>query len=122
MDLRFGLSEAITREILAAFEIDVLELRDAYPVLGLSEDALRGRRPALLQTALLEQAARHHLKTVMTFRQRVERIDATGRRVHRAFLVRDCTTGRHCKAVGEENLTLAGGLQTFVTQYTSNWG
>ncbi|MER5933194.1 carbohydrate ABC transporter permease [Streptomyces sp. NPDC002054] len=24
--------------------------------------------------------------------------------------------------VGEENLTLAGGLQTFVTQYTSNWG
>ncbi|MER5812429.1 carbohydrate ABC transporter permease [Streptomyces sp. NPDC002033] len=24
--------------------------------------------------------------------------------------------------VGDENLTLAGGLQTFVTQYTSNWG
>ncbi|WP_424215585.1 sugar ABC transporter permease [Streptomyces sp. BI20] len=24
--------------------------------------------------------------------------------------------------VGEENLTLAGGLQTFVTQYTSDWG
>ncbi|MFD9338443.1 sugar ABC transporter permease [Streptomyces sp. NPDC060028] len=24
--------------------------------------------------------------------------------------------------VGDENLTLAGGLQTFVTQYTANWG
>ncbi|CAM5582018.1 hypothetical protein SALBM135S_02735 [Streptomyces alboniger] len=23
---------------------------------------------------------------------------------------------------GEENLTLAGGLQTFVNQYTSDWG
>ncbi|WP_405958935.1 Helicase associated domain protein [Streptomyces sp. NBC_00868] len=67
-----GLSEAIDREILAGFEIDVLEIRDPSPLLGLSEEALRVRRLALLQTALLEHAARHNLKTVMTFHQRVE--------------------------------------------------
>ncbi|MHA5051117.1 helicase associated domain-containing protein [Streptomyces sp. SD15] len=67
-----GLSEAIERNILAGFEIDVLEIRDPSPVLGLSEEALRGRRLALLQTALLEHAARHNLRTVMTFHQRVE--------------------------------------------------
>ncbi|MFF3585016.1 DEAD/DEAH box helicase [Streptomyces mirabilis] len=67
-----GLSEAIERNILAGFEIDVLEIRDPSPVLGPSEEALRGRRLALLQTALLEHAARHNLRTVMTFHQRVE--------------------------------------------------
>ncbi|MFF2255807.1 Helicase associated domain protein [Streptomyces sp. NPDC058142] len=67
-----GLSEAIEREILAGFEIDVLEIRDPSPVLGESEEAQRGRRLALLQTALLEHAARHNLRTVMTFHQRVE--------------------------------------------------
>ncbi|MFE4800453.1 Helicase associated domain protein [Streptomyces sp. NPDC056708] len=67
-----GLSEAIEREILAGFEIDVLEIRDPSPILGLSEEALRGRRLALLQTALLEHAARWNLRTVMTFHQKVE--------------------------------------------------
>ncbi|MBO3681702.1 DEAD/DEAH box helicase [Streptomyces sp. NEAU-YJ-81] len=67
-----GLSEAIERNILAGFEIDVLEIRDPEPVLGHSEEALRGRRLALLQTALLEHAVRWNLKTVMTFHQRVE--------------------------------------------------
>ncbi|MFD3762583.1 Helicase associated domain protein [Streptomyces sp. NPDC058622] len=67
-----GLSEAIERGILAGFEIDVLEIRDPDRVLGISEDGLRGRRLALLQAALLEHAARHNLKTVMTFHQRVE--------------------------------------------------
>ncbi|MGW6953097.1 Helicase associated domain protein [Streptomyces xanthophaeus] len=67
-----GLSEAIEREILAGFEIDVLEIRDPSPTLGLSEESLRGRRLALLQTALLEHAAAHNLRTVMTFHQRVE--------------------------------------------------
>jgi predicted helicase len=42
-----GLSEAIERNILAGFEIDVLEIRDPSPVLGLSEEALRGRRLAV---------------------------------------------------------------------------
>ncbi|WP_217246157.1 DEAD/DEAH box helicase [Streptomyces sp. AC602_WCS936] len=67
-----GLSEAIEREILAGFEIDVLEIRDPSPVLGESEEARRGRRLALLQTALLEHAAAHNLHTTMTFHQRVE--------------------------------------------------
>ncbi|MER6632893.1 Helicase associated domain protein [Streptomyces sp. NPDC000987] len=67
-----GLSEAIEREILAGFEIDVLEIRDPSPVLGESEEAQRGRRLALLQTALLEHAAAHNLCTVMTFHQKVK--------------------------------------------------
>ncbi|MEV8058773.1 Helicase associated domain protein [Streptomyces antimycoticus] len=68
-----GLAEAVERNILAGFEIDVLEIRDhPEPVLGLSEEGLRGRRLALLQAALLEHAARWNLKTVMTFHQRVE--------------------------------------------------
>ncbi|GAA2644207.1 hypothetical protein GCM10010307_48350 [Streptomyces vastus] len=67
-----GLSEAIEREILAGFEIDVLEIRDPSPVLGEPEEAQRGRRLALLQTALLEHAAAHNLRTVMTFHQKVE--------------------------------------------------
>ncbi|MFI6348735.1 Helicase associated domain protein [Streptomyces sp. NPDC050560] len=71
-----GLSEAIEREILAPFEIDVLEIRDPSPVLGLSEEALRGRRLALLQTALLEHAAAFDLRTIMTFHQKVEEAQA----------------------------------------------
>ncbi|WP_206189400.1 DEAD/DEAH box helicase family protein, partial [Streptomyces prasinus] len=67
-----GLSEAIERGILAGFEIDVLEIRDPSPALGKSEEARRGRRLALLQTALLEHAAVCNLRTVMTFHQKVE--------------------------------------------------
>jgi hypothetical protein len=54
----------------------VLEIRDPSPVLGLSEEALRGRRLALLQTALLEHAAAYNLRTVMTFHQKVEEATA----------------------------------------------
>ncbi|MGW7757082.1 Helicase associated domain protein [Streptomyces violaceusniger] len=67
-----GLAEAVERSILAGFEIDVLEIRDPDPILGLSEDALRGRRTALLQAALLEHAAQRNLHTTMVFHQRVE--------------------------------------------------
>ncbi|MCQ8195066.1 DEAD/DEAH box helicase [Streptomyces rugosispiralis] len=67
-----GLSEAIERGILAGFEIDVLEIRDPSPAPGESEEAQRGRRLALLQTAFLEHAARWNLRTVMTFHQKVE--------------------------------------------------
>ncbi|MFJ5741148.1 DEAD/DEAH box helicase [Streptomyces microflavus] len=67
-----GLSEAVEREILAGFEIDVLEIRDPSPVTGESEEARRGRRLALLQTALLEHAAARNVRTVMTFHQKVE--------------------------------------------------
>ncbi|MGA5772285.1 Helicase associated domain protein [Streptomyces pseudogriseolus] len=67
-----GLAEAVERSILSGFEIDVLEIRDPDPILGLSEDALRGRRLALLQAALLEHAAQRNLHTTMVFHQRVE--------------------------------------------------
>ncbi|MET9931996.1 MULTISPECIES: Helicase associated domain protein [unclassified Streptomyces] len=67
-----GLAEAVERSILAGFEIDVLEIRDPDPILGLSQDALRGRRLALLQAALLEHAAQQNLHTTMVFHQRVE--------------------------------------------------
>ncbi|WP_307711197.1 DEAD/DEAH box helicase [Streptomyces sp. V1I6] len=67
-----GLAEAVERSILAGFEIDVLEIRDPDPILGLSEDALRGRRMAMLQAALLEHAAQQNLHTTMVFHQRVE--------------------------------------------------
>ncbi len=67
-----GLGEAIERGILAGFEIDVLEIRAPSPVLGESEEARRGQRLALLQTALLEHAAPYNLRTVITFHQKVE--------------------------------------------------
>ncbi|WNI19480.1 DEAD/DEAH box helicase [Actinacidiphila sp. ITFR-21] len=67
-----GLSEAVERGILAGFEIDVLEIEDPDYFVGLSQEARRGRRLALLQAALLEHAARLNLRTVMTFHQRVE--------------------------------------------------
>ncbi|WP_121700719.1 DEAD/DEAH box helicase [Streptomyces sp. E5N298] len=67
-----GLSEAIERGILAGFEIDVLEIHDPSPASGESEEARRGRRLALLHTALLEHAAAYNLRTVMTFHQKVE--------------------------------------------------
>ncbi|MET7289729.1 Helicase associated domain protein [Streptomyces sp. NPDC005573] len=76
-----GLSEAIEREILAGFEIDVLEIRDPSPVIGESEAARRGRRLALLQTALLEHAAAYNLRTVMTFHQKVEEAAAFAERL-----------------------------------------
>ncbi|MGW8375648.1 Helicase associated domain protein [Streptomyces sp. ODS28] len=69
-----GLSEAIERSILAPFEIDVLEIRDPHPLESEEEEeeARRGRRLALLQTALLEHAAQYNIKTCMTFHQQVE--------------------------------------------------
>ncbi|MFE5966207.1 Helicase associated domain protein [Streptomyces sp. NPDC056463] len=67
-----GLSEAVERGILAGFEIDVLEIHDPSPVMQESPEAQRGRRLALLQTALLEHAAAYNLRTVMTFHQKVE--------------------------------------------------
>ena len=60
-----GLSWAVTREILAGIEIDVLETRapspspsSSCPRTGCGADARRSCRPALL-----EHAARHNLKT-----------------------------------------------------------
>ncbi|GGU15888.1 DEAD/DEAH box helicase [Streptomyces lateritius] len=78
-----GLAEAVERSVLAGFEIDVLEIRDPDPILGLSEDALRGRRMALLQAALLEHAAQQNLHTTMVFHQRVEEAAAFAEQMSR---------------------------------------
>ncbi|WP_415944741.1 Helicase associated domain protein, partial [Streptomyces sp. 067-1] len=89
-----GLSEAIERGILAGFEIDVLEIRDPSPIVGESEEARRGRRLALLQTALLEHAAAYNLRTVMTFHQKVEEAAAFAEKLPRtaaALYARDAS-------------------------------
>ncbi|MFF4323711.1 Helicase associated domain protein [Streptomyces sp. NPDC001568] len=99
-----GLSEAVERGILARFEIDVLEIRDPDPVLGISEDGLRGRRLALLQAALLEHAARHNLKTVMTFHQRVEEAAAF------AVKLPETAAELHATEASDADLAAAGRL------------
>ncbi|MFJ3214256.1 DEAD/DEAH box helicase [Streptomyces flaveolus] len=99
-----GLSEAIERGILAGFEIDVLEIRDPAPVLGESEEARRGRRLALLQTALLEHAAAYNLRTVMTFHQRVEEAAAFAEKLP------DTAAELHTRDTADEDLAAAGEL------------
>ncbi|MBZ6211580.1 Helicase associated domain protein [Streptomyces olivaceus] len=72
----FTLAEAIERGVLAGFEIDVLEIEDPDCFVGLSDEARRGRRLALLQAALLEHASARNIKTMMTFHSRVEEAEA----------------------------------------------
>jgi superfamily II DNA or RNA helicase len=98
-----GLSEAIERGVLAGFEIDVLEIRDPSPVVGESEEARRGRRLALLQTALLEHAAAYNLRTVMTFHQKVEEAAAFAEKLPKtaAELYARDASGEDLAAAGE---------------------
>ncbi|WP_079159774.1 DEAD/DEAH box helicase [Streptomyces griseus] len=99
-----GLSEAIEREILAGFEIDVLEIHDPSPVLGESEEARRGRRLALLQTALLEHAAAWNLRTVMTFHQKVEEAAAFAKKLP------ETATALYMNDASDADLVAAGKL------------
>jgi hypothetical protein len=99
-----GLSEAIEREILAGFEIDVLEIRDPSPVLGETEEARRGRRLALLQTALLEHAAAYNLRTVMTFHQKVEEAAAFAEKLP------ETATALYMTDASDEDLAAAGKM------------
>ncbi|MCC8341019.1 Helicase associated domain protein [Streptomyces sp. R1] len=99
-----GLSEAIERGILAGFEIDVLEIRDPSPVLGESEEARRGRRLALLQTALLEHAAAYNLRTVMTFHQKVQEAAAFAEKLPKT------AAELYANDASDEDLTAAGKL------------
>jgi superfamily II DNA or RNA helicase len=71
-----GLGEAVERGILAPFVIDVLEIEDPDYYVGLSQDAMRGRRLALLQATLLEHAAKYNIRTTLTFHQQVEEAKA----------------------------------------------
>jgi superfamily II DNA or RNA helicase len=76
------LAEAIRRELLARFQIVVLEIRDQE----LADDQLRGedknseevrgKRMAAVQTAVLEAAADHDLKTLITFHARTMEAEA----------------------------------------------
>ncbi|MFF3062847.1 DEAD/DEAH box helicase family protein, partial [Streptomyces sp. NPDC057909] len=99
-----GLAQAVERSILAGFEIDVLEIRDPDPVLGLSEDALRGRRLALLQAALLEHAAQRNLHTVMMFHQRVEEARAFAEQMPRTAAELYATEASRTALAGAEEL------------------
>ncbi|MGC3003421.1 Helicase associated domain protein [Streptomyces sp. G35A] len=99
-----GLSEAIERGILAGFEIDVLEIRDPSPVSGESEEARRGRRLALLQTALLEHAAKWNLRTVMTFHQKVEEAAAFAEKLP------ETAAELHARDASDEDLAAAEKL------------
>ncbi|PKR41632.1 DEAD/DEAH box helicase [Streptomyces sp. EAG2] len=99
-----GLAEAVERSILAGFEIDVLEIRDPDPILGLSEEALRGRRMALLQAALLEHAAQQNLHTTMVFHQRVEEAAAFAEQMPRTAAELYTAEASAAALVGAEEL------------------
>ncbi|MEW2636054.1 Helicase associated domain protein [Streptomyces sp. NPDC048389] len=99
-----GLAEAVERSILAGFEIDVLEIRDPDPILGLSEDAPRGRRMALLQAALLEHAAQQNLHTTMVFHQRVEEAAAFAEQMPRTAAELYATEASAAALAGAEEL------------------
>ncbi|GAA2611137.1 MULTISPECIES: DEAD/DEAH box helicase [Streptomyces] len=99
-----GLSEAIEREILAPFEIDVLEIRDPSPVRGESEAARRGRRLALLQTALVEHTTVYNLRTVMTFHQKVEEAMAFAEKMP------ETAAELYVNDASDDDLTTAGRL------------
>ena len=70
------LGEAVRRELLAQFQIVVLELRDqelkAAELRGEDKhsEVVRGKRMAALQTAVLEAMAEHDLKTLISFHHR----------------------------------------------------
>ncbi|MFL9659559.1 Helicase associated domain protein [Streptomyces sp. PB17] len=99
-----GLSEAIERSVLAGFEIDVLEIHDPSPIAGESEEARRGRRLALLQTALLEHAAAYNLRTVMTFHQRVEEAAAFAEKLP------ETAAALYARGASDEDLAAAEAL------------
>ncbi|MFE5263124.1 DEAD/DEAH box helicase [Streptomyces coelicoflavus] len=99
-----GLAEAIERGVLAGFEIDVLEIHDPCPVVGESEEARRGRRLALLQTALLEHAAAYNLRTVMTYHQKVEEAAAFAQKLP------ETAAELYARDASDEDLTAADRL------------
>ncbi|MEV5249893.1 DEAD/DEAH box helicase [Streptomyces werraensis] len=92
-----ALSEAISRGLLARYQIVVVELRD--PQLSLQklhgeeryEEHVRGERLAVLQAALLETMSEHRLSRCITFHHRTiearafaEGLERVARRLHAA--------------------------------------
>jgi superfamily II DNA or RNA helicase len=82
------LGEAVRRELLAQFQIVVLELRDeelkAAELRGEDKNSeeVRGKRMAALQTAVLEAMAEHDLKTLISFHHRTMEAQAWAAGVH----------------------------------------
>ncbi|SFD82323.1 DEAD/DEAH box helicase, partial [Streptomyces aidingensis] len=76
------LAEAIRRELLARFQIVVLEIRDheltEAQLRGEDKNSeeVRGKRMAAVQTAVLEAMAEHDLKTMITFHHRTMEAEA----------------------------------------------
>ncbi|MCZ7430089.1 DEAD/DEAH box helicase [Streptomyces sp. WMMC1477] len=76
------LAEAIRRELLARFQVVVLELRDTEleeaQLRGEDKNSeeVRGKRMAAVQTAVLEAMAEHDLKTLITFHARTIEAEA----------------------------------------------
>ncbi|MFB7763498.1 DEAD/DEAH box helicase [Streptomyces xiamenensis] len=68
----YPLSRAIDEEVLARFEIDVLEIRDPIGLDPLADPAqIRARRLAAAQAALVQHAVRTGTRTVISFHPRV---------------------------------------------------
>ncbi|WP_406345840.1 Helicase associated domain protein [Streptomyces sp. NBC_01547] len=84
-----SLASAISRGLLAKYQIVVAELTD--PVVtperlvsgGRYEEQLRGQRLAAMQTALLETMAAHGLQTTITFHHRTIEAEAFAAGLHR---------------------------------------
>ncbi|MFE7385802.1 Helicase associated domain protein [Streptomyces zhihengii] len=92
-----SLSSAITRKLLARYQVVVVELRDSSLTLERlygeqrHEEEVRGERLAVLQAALLETMAEHGLQRGITFHHRTmearafaEGLERVARRLHAA--------------------------------------
>ncbi|MFB6484421.1 Helicase associated domain protein [Streptomyces virginiae] len=101
-----SLADAISRGLLAKYQIVVAELTD--PVVtperlaggGRYEEQLRGERLAAMQTALLETMAVHGLQTTITFHHRTIEAEAFAAGLHRvAARLHQVDPGRHPERV-----------------------
>ncbi|MFD8887333.1 Helicase associated domain protein [Streptomyces erythrochromogenes] len=101
-----SLASAISRGLLAKYQIVVAELTD--PVVTPQrlnseeryEEQLRGQRLAAMQTALLETMAEHGLQTTITFHHRTIEAEAFAAGLHRvAARLHQVDPGRHPERV-----------------------
>lgn len=82
------LGEAVRRELLAQFQIVVLELRDEelkaaeHRGEDKNSEKVRGQRMAALQTAVLEAMAEHDLTTLITFHHKTMEAQAWAAGLH----------------------------------------
>ncbi|MFB6515593.1 Helicase associated domain protein [Streptomyces virginiae] len=101
-----SLADAISRGLLAKYQIVVAELTDPVVtpdrLVGVEryEEQLRGERLAAMQTALLETMAAHGLQTTITFHHRTIEAEAFAAGLHRvAARLHQVDPGRHPERV-----------------------